>query len=1621
MSLRRALPLLRGVQPAAFVACLVIAAALVAAAQASAGSPELPESVRLPDHVPEILAAATPVSAAEGANEILLTLVLRRDDVEGFEHYLRDLYDPASAVYRRFLTPGDLADRFGPSKQAYGAVRRYLEANGLELVDESTHRLTLTVRGDRAAAERAFDVQIRDYLLGHQVFYANDRDPAFPADLAPSVAAISGLSNAARPQHVGGKADGKAVLAGICAAVITGLALWLFPTVVGAIAALVLILLCSALVWFAGPTGVQENVDQFGGGSPAPGAARTATVSSSTSRLPGSGRFAGAIGTGQTVGLVQFDTFHRSDIEDFLTLFGASLDAMDHLSEVAVDGGVATPGAGESEVLLDVTAIMSIAPGADIVVYSAPFDGRASSYSAVFSAMIDDGVDIISNSWSSCENEVSQAEVHAIDLVLQSAAASGISVFNASGDTGSTCLNGSPNTVGVPASSPSATAVGGTTLLPGDGGTYDSERWWDGIADSPPTGQGGFGVSRHFPRPSYQDAETSAPGRSVPDVAAHSDPGLGRIICQASAGGCPNGALYGGTSVAAPEWAALTALLNERMGTNLGALNPQIYPLAGTGAFRDAASMGSDFAHVGLGSPSMHILHLLLSGEVAGGTDAVASRVVPIAPTEVLAAGGTEIPADGSAAGGVVVKLWDGAGHIVGGRTVTLAASSGNAQISPGSGVTTDDQGTVVFRVTNLTPETVDFTATDTSGGVVLAETASLTFAVPPATTAGIAGFPTSVPADGVSTTTITVTLEDALGRPTPGKEVALLQGPGHSIVQGPTPPETDANGEIEFTATNLVNETVTYTAIDVTDGDLPVPGSVDVTFHSGAGGACGSAAPPVGIGGYTVTPFANGFEAGPFSFGGVNVGGCAGAAVPAFLDGDVFVSNARTGDLFQLGSDGGAAVNALANHGPTLAAETVGLDGRLYAVRVATTGNFTTGVILELDPATGAEIRTVASNLTCPHSLVVDPLSGDLFYDDFCFGGGSDDPAIHRVRNPAGPNPTVEVYAILPRTPNGRMTFAPDGTLFVVTGYTDPQPAVVRVSGTDGPATPTIETIPDVFSFFWVNVAETGPSGEARSLLLLTLDGLELVDISGPTPVSTVIVEGMGGGVIGPDGCLYSSLGHTVFRTTDPTGGCSFVAASGAPSLKLTPAEVSPDPEQGSTELFTATFQNVNVPEGTAVIFHVSGANPYVQLVRTDAAGQASFSHTAYVAGDDVIRATVTLGAETLDSNPARVTWKPGPHVTFLALNLSPQGGASGQPVVVRASLTDSSTSPSVPVPGMTVDFTLGTAQCSGVTGADGIAECALTVGEPGSTTLAASFAGTSQFVASSDVLAFLAVDATALDHFMAYKTTPTKGAGKLVKLGPVTLGDTLGENDYDVLRPTHLAPPADKNDEGIEDSETHLAAYAIKPSKGSPKFEKIPDVRVVNQCGEVVVTLKKPTSLLVPTAKDLDVPIAPPNAAAHGVDHFLCYKATPQKKFSDGKEAPVLPKGTQVDVADQFQGRRYDLKKPEWLCNPTSKSGDPALLAGPQKGSPFPLEPAQIRNPSTHLLCYKAKRSKKRIEQNGCGPAIAGDKGTKIEPKQEKHEKRFGVYVANQLEATQVDTKTERLFCIPSAVLVP
>jgi kumamolisin len=327
-----------------------------------------------------------------------------------------------------------------------------------------------------------------------------------------------------------------------------------------------------------------------------------------------------ADGTGQTLAIVTVTGGYRQqDMDAYFSQLGLPVPAV---TIVGIDGAENSPGPADQapsppdiEAVLDVQVAGALVPAARIVDYFAPNtdSGLLSAVQAAVHAT--PSPTAISISWGAPEGMNSEHFYPAMEEIFREAAALGITVCAASGDSGSGDGMGDGGShVNYPASSPHVLAVGGTTLI-GDPGTgvIDSETAWnEGSGDAT-----GGGVSNMFDPPRWQE-QANVPkrfgkkkqGRGVPDVAANADGNTGYQIFM-------NGknAFVGGTSPATPLWAALICRLAQKAGRPFGLLSPLIYqdqaPGKATAGFRDivagdngsyAAASGWD-PDTGLGSP----------------------------------------------------------------------------------------------------------------------------------------------------------------------------------------------------------------------------------------------------------------------------------------------------------------------------------------------------------------------------------------------------------------------------------------------------------------------------------------------------------------------------------------------------------------------------------------------------------------------------------------------------------------------------------------------------------------------------------------------------------------------------------------------------------------------------------------------------------------------------------------------------------------------------------------------------------------------------------------------------------------------------------------------------------
>ena len=330
---------------------------------------------------------------------------------------------------------------------------------------------------------------------------------------------------------------------------------------------------------------------------------------------------AGYDGTGHTIVIV--DAFDNpvlaTDLASFDAFYGLPVPNFTQLYPFG-NGGFNDSWAGE--ITLDVESSHAIAPGANIILVHALSSSDPDILNAIKYAVDNNLGDVISMSFGeseSCVGAPGPDLVSAYHAVFVEATQKGITLFASSGDQGAsqpTCDGNSwAKAASYPASDPLVTAVGGTelqatgypstctnssTCSPATTpGTYQGEIAWN---EGPPYGDfqnllgnteatgGGFSVI--FDEPPYQRSRIKdGKARAVPDV-AYSAAIFHGILIQYLVGHGGGTFLFGGTSCGSPQWAALTAITNQKAGRRLGFLNKAIYQIAkhSGGPFHDIVS-----------------------------------------------------------------------------------------------------------------------------------------------------------------------------------------------------------------------------------------------------------------------------------------------------------------------------------------------------------------------------------------------------------------------------------------------------------------------------------------------------------------------------------------------------------------------------------------------------------------------------------------------------------------------------------------------------------------------------------------------------------------------------------------------------------------------------------------------------------------------------------------------------------------------------------------------------------------------------------------------------------------------------------------------------------------------
>ncbi len=288
-------------------------------------------------------------------------------------------------------------------------------------------------------------------------------------------------------------------------------------------------------------------------------------------------------GSGQTLALFELDGYTASDITAYEKAFSLPIVP---LQNILVDGVTGKPSNtdGPSEVTLDIELMAALAPGATkILVYEGPNTGTGliDTYNLIAT---DNLAKSISTSWGLNES-ASGSLVQSESAIFKQMNAQGQVLYAAAGDAGA-YDDGKSISVDDPASQTYVVGVGGTTLTTNRDGSYKSESTWSSGSGASGSGGGG-GISTVWGIPQWQKGVISSSSlgsqimRNVPDVSLNADPATGYAILYQG-----KWTVFGGTSCAAPLWAAFTALVNQGRQNNgsgtLGFPNQTLYALGQT-------------------------------------------------------------------------------------------------------------------------------------------------------------------------------------------------------------------------------------------------------------------------------------------------------------------------------------------------------------------------------------------------------------------------------------------------------------------------------------------------------------------------------------------------------------------------------------------------------------------------------------------------------------------------------------------------------------------------------------------------------------------------------------------------------------------------------------------------------------------------------------------------------------------------------------------------------------------------------------------------------------------------------------------------------------------------------
>jgi len=491
--------------------------------------------------------------------------------------FIDSLHDKKSANYHQWLTPEQFGERFGPAQVDMAKIAAWLQQQGFDGVKVSPGRSHIEFSGSAQLVEQTFQTQMHSYRLGSETHLANSSDISIPQALTGIVRGVN-LQNFSFSKPM------------------------LTP-----------------------PAAVQRDLST---GQWTPTKPESSFYSpilmdpNDFAKIYDLDRVynSGISGQGVTIAVVSRTTaVEVTDVETFREAY--------HLPpndpNVIMNGpptllaGYGIGSGDQEESSLDVEWVGAVAPEAavDLVISGTTLTTDGTSLSAAY--IVDNNLaDIMTLSFGECESTLGSAGNSFYNAIYEQAAAQGISVFAATGDSGAAGCDAPGESqaqdglaVSGLASTPFNTAVGGTEF--NEAGNYSQYWTLDGV-NLVPNGYipenvwnesavynnlyaTGGGVSTIYPKPAWQStAIQGVPddnARDLPDVSLSGADHDGYVICVAVLGPCTistigdqsllvSAAGVGGTSASVQVFAGIMALVDQKQGDRQGLANYGLYRLA---------------------------------------------------------------------------------------------------------------------------------------------------------------------------------------------------------------------------------------------------------------------------------------------------------------------------------------------------------------------------------------------------------------------------------------------------------------------------------------------------------------------------------------------------------------------------------------------------------------------------------------------------------------------------------------------------------------------------------------------------------------------------------------------------------------------------------------------------------------------------------------------------------------------------------------------------------------------------------------------------------------------------------------------------------------------------------